>query len=41
MTAVIPGTDLTKYMLDNLNAGRGRMPDAAFRRRIEQWWETV
>ena len=41
VTAVIPGTDLTKYMLDNLNAGRGRMPDAAFRRRIEQWWETV
>ena len=41
VTAVIPGTDLPKYMLDNLNAGRGRMPDAAFRRRIEQWWETV
>ena len=41
VTAVIPGTDLAKYMLDNLNAGRGRMPDAAFRRRIEQWWETV
>ena len=41
VTAVIPGTDLSKYMLDNLNAGRGRMPDAAFRRRIEQWWETV
>ena len=41
VTAVIPGTDLTKYMLDNLNAGRGRMPDAAFRRRIEAWWETV
>ena len=41
VTAVIPGTDLSKYMLDNLNAGRGRMPDAAMRRRIEQWWETV
>ena len=41
VTAVIPGTDLPKYMLDNLNAGRGRMPDAAMRRRIEQWWETV
>ena len=41
VTAVIPGTDLAKYMLDNLNAGRGRMPDAAMRRRIEQWWETV
>ena len=41
VTAVIPGTDKPAYMLDNLNAGRGRMPDAAFRRRIEAWWETV
>jgi aryl-alcohol dehydrogenase-like predicted oxidoreductase len=41
VTAVIPGTDLPQYMLDNLNAGRGRMPDAAMRRRIEQWFETV
>jgi aryl-alcohol dehydrogenase-like predicted oxidoreductase len=41
VTAVIPGTDLPKYMLDNLNAGRGRMPDAAMRRRIEQWFDTV
>ncbi len=41
VTAVIPGTDLPKYMLDNLNAGRGPMPDAAFRRRIEAWWETA
>ena len=41
VTAVIPGTDKPEYMLDNLNAGRGRMPDAAFRRRIEAWWETV
>jgi hypothetical protein len=28
-------------MLDNLNAGRGRMPDAAMRRRIETWFESV
>ena len=41
VTAVIPGTDKPAYMLDNLNAGRGHMPDAAFRRRIEAWWETV
>ena len=37
----IPGTDKPQYMLDNLNAGRGRMPDAAMRRTIEKWWETV
>lgn len=41
VTAVIPGTDKPQYMLDNLNAGRGPMPDVAFRRRIEQWWDTV
>jgi len=41
VTAVIPGTDLPNYMLDNLNAGRGRMPDAAMRRRIETWFESV
>lgn len=41
VTAVIPGTDLPQYMLDNLNAGRGRMPDAAMRRRIEQWFDTI
>ncbi len=41
VTAVIPGTDLPQYMLDNLNAGRGRMPDAAMRRRIESWFDAV
>jgi diketogulonate reductase-like aldo/keto reductase len=41
VTAVIPGTDKPQYMLDNLNAGRGRMPDAAMRKKIEQWWDTV
>lgn len=41
VTAVIPGTDKPQYMLDNLNAGRGRMPDAAMRKRIETWWDAV
>jgi diketogulonate reductase-like aldo/keto reductase len=41
VTAVIPGTDKPQYMLDNLNAGRGRMPDAAMRKRIEQWWDSI
>ncbi len=41
VTAVIPGTDKPQYMLDNLNAGRGRMPDAAFRKRIEDHWATI
>jgi aryl-alcohol dehydrogenase-like predicted oxidoreductase len=34
VTAVIPGTDKPEYMLDNLDAGRGRLPDAAMRQRI-------
>ncbi len=34
VTAVIPGTDKPEYMLDNLAAGRGRLPDAAMRQKI-------
>jgi aryl-alcohol dehydrogenase-like predicted oxidoreductase len=34
VTCVIPGTDKPEYMLDNLNAGRGRLPDAAMRRKM-------
>lgn len=41
VTAVIPGTDKPEYMLDNLDAGRGVMPDAAMRKRIVQYWETL
>ena len=41
VTAVIPGTDTQAAMLDNLNAGRGRMPDAAMRRRIEAWYDKL
>ena len=41
VTAVIPGTDKPEYMLDNLQAGRGRLPDAAMRRRIVQYWDSL
>lgn len=34
VTVVIPGTDKPAYMLDNLAAGRGRLPDAALRQRM-------
>lgn len=34
VTCVIPGTDKVEYMLDNLGAGRGPMPDAAMRARM-------
>ena len=41
VTAVIPGTDKPEYMLDNLAAGRGPMPDAAMRKRIVEYWEAL
>jgi aryl-alcohol dehydrogenase-like predicted oxidoreductase len=41
ITAVIPGTDKPEYMLDNLQAGRGAMPDAAMRKRMIQYWESI
>lgn len=41
VTCVIPGTDKPEYMLDNLNAGRGRLPDAAMRRRMVELWESL
>jgi len=41
VTAVIPGTDKPAYMLDNLQAGRGPMPDAAMRKRIVQYWDSL
>lgn len=41
ITAVIPGTDRPDYMLDNLQAGRGAMPDAAMRARMIQYWESL
>jgi len=41
VTAVIPGTDKPEYMLDNLQAGRGPLPDAAMRRRMVQYWDSL
>jgi aryl-alcohol dehydrogenase-like predicted oxidoreductase len=37
VTCVLPGTDKVEYMLDNLNAGRGRLPDAAMCKRMVQF----
>lgn len=34
ITAVIPGTDKPQYMVDNLKAGMGRLPDAAMRKKM-------
>jgi aryl-alcohol dehydrogenase-like predicted oxidoreductase len=34
VNCVLPGTDKPEYMVDNLNAGRTRLPDAAMRKKM-------
>ncbi len=41
VTAVIPGTDRPEFALDNLNAARGRIPDARMREEILNYWERI
>jgi len=41
VTAVIPGTAKAEHMIDNLAAGRGRMPDAALRQRMIAYVEQL
>jgi aryl-alcohol dehydrogenase-like predicted oxidoreductase len=37
VTVVIPGTDKVEHMIDNLAAGRGRLPDAKERARMVEY----
>jgi aryl-alcohol dehydrogenase-like predicted oxidoreductase len=41
VTTVIPGTSNPKHMLDNLGAGRGRLPDAKERERMVKYVESL
>lgn len=41
VTTVIPGTTQVKNMEDNQGAGRGRLPDAAMRTKMDEFWATV
>jgi len=41
VNAVIPGTDKVEYMLDNLMAGRGRLPDAKMRQRMRDFIDAL
>jgi aryl-alcohol dehydrogenase-like predicted oxidoreductase len=41
ITAVIPGTTTLEYLRDNQAAGRGSLPDAALRKRMEQFWDAL
>ena len=41
VTAVIPGTDRPEFALDNLNAARGRIPEARMREEILHYWDKI
>ncbi len=41
VTTVIPGTEKVEYLVDNLGAARGRLPDAAMRKRIEAHFDSL
>ena len=39
VTCAIPGSTKVSHLEDNQGAGRGRLPDAAMRRRMEEYWD--
>ena len=41
VTTVIPGTEKVEYLIDNLGAARGRLPDAAMRKRMEAYFDAL
>ncbi|MEK7754378.1 MAG: aldo/keto reductase [Acidobacteriota bacterium] len=41
VTTVIPGTDRPEFAIDNLNAARGRLPDARMREKIASYWDQL
>jgi aryl-alcohol dehydrogenase-like predicted oxidoreductase len=41
VTCCVPGTARADYLLDNLGAAQGRLPDPAMRRRMEEFIEKL
>ncbi len=41
VTVTIPGTTTYAYLEDNQMGGRGRLPDAAMRRKMEEFWDKL
>jgi aryl-alcohol dehydrogenase-like predicted oxidoreductase len=39
VTCAIPGSTKVEHLADNQGAGRGRLPDASMRRRMEDYWD--
>jgi aryl-alcohol dehydrogenase-like predicted oxidoreductase len=40
VTCAIPGSTQVAHLTDNQGAARGRLPDEAMRRRMEQYWDS-
>jgi aryl-alcohol dehydrogenase-like predicted oxidoreductase len=41
VTAAIPGTTTIAHLEDNQMGGRGMLPDAAMRKRMEEFWDKL
>jgi len=41
ITRAIPGTTSVRNVETNLRAARGPLPDAAMRRRMEEYWDSL
>src|SRR5690606_20190556 len=41
VTVTIPGTTTMAHLEDNQAAGRGRLPDAAQRKKMEEYWDSM
>jgi aryl-alcohol dehydrogenase-like predicted oxidoreductase len=41
VTCAIPGSTQVAHLIDNQGAARGRLPDEAMRRRMEQFWDSA
>ena len=39
VTCAIPGSTQVSHLIDNQDAGRGRLPDESVRRRMEEYWD--
>ena len=39
VTCAIPGSTQVSHLIDNQDAGRGRLPDESLRRRMEEYWD--
>ena len=39
VTCAIPGSTQVSHLVDNQAAGRGRLPDASMRRKMEEYWD--